>query len=146
VGARQPREETRGVPTPQGMNRLGTVLDGASGRAGRHPIPQDRRPAKKPDLEATNSPDPNCVNCLGSFYGAHLSPYLKEESASGGRIMAYDTDAVIELKLDRLRFKRQRYSERMGCRQDVTPAIKMIIGEWYVDELGVPTREITARE
>jgi hypothetical protein len=60
--------------------------------------------------------------------------------------MAYDTDAVIELKLDRLRFKRQRYSERMGCHQDVTPAIKMIIGEWYVDELGVPTREITARE
>jgi hypothetical protein len=24
-------------------------------------------------------------------------------------------------------------------------AIKMIIGDWYVDELGVPTREITAR-
>jgi hypothetical protein len=71
---------------------------------------------------------------------------LKEELASGGRIVAYDTDAAIELKLDRLRFKRQRYSERMGCRQDVTPAIKMIIGEWYVDELGVPTREITARE
>ena len=26
------------------------------------------------------------------------------------------------------------------------PATKMIVGEWYVDELGVPTREITARE
>jgi hypothetical protein len=26
------------------------------------------------------------------------------------------------------------------------PAIKMIIGEWHVDELGVRTREITARD
>jgi hypothetical protein len=32
------------------------------------------------------------------------------------------------------------------ARQDVLPAIKMMIGEWYVDELGVRTREITARE
>jgi hypothetical protein len=28
----------------------------------------------------------------------------------------------------------------------MTPAIKMIIGDWYVDELGVPTREIRARD
>jgi hypothetical protein len=41
-----------------------------------------------------------------------------------------------------LRSKRHRYSERQG----VLPAIKMIIGDWYVDELGMPTREITARE
>jgi hypothetical protein len=61
--------------------------------------------------------------------------------------MVYDTNSAIELELERLReFKRQRYSERMGCRQDVTPAIKMIIGDWYVDELGVRTREITARK
>jgi hypothetical protein len=26
------------------------------------------------------------------------------------------------------------------------PAIKMIVGEWYVDELGVRTRQIMARE
>jgi hypothetical protein len=26
------------------------------------------------------------------------------------------------------------------------PAIKMIIGDWYVDELGMLTREITARD
>jgi hypothetical protein len=30
--------------------------------------------------------------------------------------------------------------------QAVIPAIKMIIGDWYVDELGIPTREITARD
>jgi hypothetical protein len=57
--------------------------------------------------------------------------------------MAYDGDAAIEVELERLRSKRQRYSERS---QAVLPAIKMIIGDWYVDELGMPTREITARE
>jgi hypothetical protein len=34
----------------------------------------------------------------------------------------------------------------MSRGQEVIPAIKMIIGEWYVDENGVQTREITARE
>jgi hypothetical protein len=56
--------------------------------------------------------------------------------------MAYDADAAIE----RLPSKRQRCSERMHSCQIEVPAIKMIIGEWYVDELGVQTREITARE
>ena len=59
--------------------------------------------------------------------------------------MTYYYDAAIaELKLERLRSKRQRYSERS---QAVLPAaIKMIIGDWYVDELGMPTREIAARD
>jgi hypothetical protein len=56
--------------------------------------------------------------------------------------MTYDS----AIALERLRFKRQRYSERMCNSEAVTPAIKMNIGEWYVDELGVRTREITARE
>ena len=60
--------------------------------------------------------------------------------------MTYDADAAIELQLERLRSKRPRYSERMCSRQAVIPAIKMIIGDWYVDELGVRTREITARD
>jgi hypothetical protein len=55
--------------------------------------------------------------------------------------MTYDADdSGIELELERLRSKRRR---RTG--QEVLPAIKMIVGEWYVDELGVRTREITAR-
>jgi hypothetical protein len=58
--------------------------------------------------------------------------------------MIYDTDdSAIELA--RLRSSR-RHTERMSINQEVLPAIKMIIGEWYVDELGVRTREITARE
>ena len=60
--------------------------------------------------------------------------------------MTYDTDdSVIELELERLRSRRPRYAERISCNQEATPAIKMIIGDWYVDELGMPTREITAR-
>jgi hypothetical protein len=65
---------------------------------------------------------------------------------TGGMGRAYDGDAAIELELDRLRLKRQRYSERMSSSQIALPAIKMIIGEWYIDELGMPTREITARD
>ena len=61
--------------------------------------------------------------------------------------MTYDIDELaIELELEHLRSMRVRRSERMSIGQEATPAIKMIIGEWYVDELGVRTREIMARE
>jgi hypothetical protein len=62
--------------------------------------------------------------------------------------MTYYYDAAtaeLEHEFERLRFK-QRRLRRPNERQDVLPAIKMIIGDWYVDELGMPTREITARE
>ena len=56
--------------------------------------------------------------------------------------MTYDTDdSVIEFALARLRSERPR-----RARQDVLPAIKMIIGDWYVDEFGILTREIAARD
>ena len=56
--------------------------------------------------------------------------------------MTYDTDdLVIELELARLRSERPRRAS-----PEVLPAIKMIIGDWYVDELGMQTREITARD
>jgi hypothetical protein len=55
-------------------------------------------------------------------------------------VMTYDDDWT-ELELARLRSERPR-----RARQEVSPVIQMIIGEWYVDELGVRTREITARE
>jgi hypothetical protein len=54
-------------------------------------------------------------------------------------------DEAIELELARLRSRRSRRAERMRISQEVLPTIKMVIGEWYVDELGVRTREITAR-
>ena len=61
--------------------------------------------------------------------------------------MTYDAhaDAVIELELEHLRLKRRRHGERTNSHL-ANPAIKMLIGDWRVDELGIRTREITARD
>jgi hypothetical protein len=56
-----------------------------------------------------------------------------------------DADAAIELQLERMRLKQRRHGERTNGHL-ATPAIKMLIGDWYVDELGIRTREITARD
>jgi hypothetical protein len=55
--------------------------------------------------------------------------------------MAHDADGGL---LDHLLSKRRRYAERRSSSQEVLPEIKMLIGDWYTDELGVLTREITA--
>ena len=60
--------------------------------------------------------------------------------------MTYNADGEAVDLLDHLLCKRRRYNERRSYSQEVLPAIKMIIGDWYVDEFGVRTREITARE
>jgi hypothetical protein len=57
--------------------------------------------------------------------------------------MTYDADEVIELELERLRLKQRRHGERTNSYL-ATPALKMVVGDWYVDELGIRTREITA--
>jgi len=57
--------------------------------------------------------------------------------------MTFDVDVTL---IEHLRIKRQCYSERTSSSQAVAPAIEMVIGDWHVDELGVRTREITARE
>jgi hypothetical protein len=64
----------------------------------------------------------------------------------GDRFMTYDANTATELEFERLRFKQRRYAERSNSNQAVIPAIKMLIGDWYVDEFGIPTREITARD
>jgi hypothetical protein len=63
----------------------------------------------------------------------------------GDGIMAYDADADVDL-LDHLLSKQRRYGERRSSNQEVLPAIKMLVGDWHVDELGVLTREIKARD
>jgi hypothetical protein len=45
-----------------------------------------------------------------------------------------------------LRTERRRRAERMSSSREVLPAIKMLIGDWQIDELGMLTREITARD
>ena len=59
--------------------------------------------------------------------------------------MICDTDAATA-DFDHLRLKQRRYAERMSSLQEVLPAVKMLIGDWYVDELGILTREIKARD
>jgi hypothetical protein len=59
--------------------------------------------------------------------------------------MTYDADGVIELEIERLRLKQRRHGERTNSHL-AAPTIKMVFGDWYVDELGIRTREITARE
>ena len=59
----------------------------------------------------------------------------------------YDaTTAELEHEFERLRMKQRHRAERNNSTQAVVPAIKMLIGDWYVDEFGILTREITARD
>ena len=60
--------------------------------------------------------------------------------------MAYDADGEAVDLLDHLLSKQRRHAERPSSTQEVLPAVKMLIGDWYVDELGVLTREIRARD
>jgi hypothetical protein len=63
--------------------------------------------------------------------------------------MTYYFDAAtaeLEHDFERLRFKQRHRAERSNSNQAMVPAIKMLIGDWHVDELGILTREITARD
>jgi hypothetical protein len=61
--------------------------------------------------------------------------------------MSYDADiATVDLQIERLRTERRRNAERRGGNQGMIPPIKMLIGDWHIDELGILTREITARD
>ena len=57
--------------------------------------------------------------------------------------MAYDADGVL---LDHLLSKQRRHAERRSSSQEMLHGIKMLVGDWYIDELGVLTREIRARD
>jgi hypothetical protein len=62
----------------------------------------------------------------------------------GDGIMAYDADGDL---LNHLLSKQQRrYVERRSSSQGIVPAVKMLVGDWYTDELGVVTREVRARD
>jgi hypothetical protein len=62
--------------------------------------------------------------------------------------MTYDADTPTSvLEFQHLRsLQRRRQTERNTNNQAMTPAIKMLIGDGHVDELGILTREITARD
>jgi hypothetical protein len=57
--------------------------------------------------------------------------------------MTYDANlAKVDLEIERLRPDRRRHGPRNTS--NLIPAVKMVVGDWYVDELGVLTRAITA--
>jgi hypothetical protein len=77
----------------------------------------------------------------------HLTAKIGPELVvRGNGIMAYEVDRETVDLLDHLLSKRRRYAERLSSGQGVLPAIKMHIGDWYTDELGVLTREVRARD
>jgi hypothetical protein len=47
---------------------------------------------------------------------------------------------------ERLLLRHRPLAERAGGNQGMSPAIRMRIGDWYVDEHGILTREIKARD
>jgi hypothetical protein len=61
-------------------------------------------------------------------------------------MMTYDADGEDVDLLGHLLSKQRRHAERRSSSQEVLPAIKMLIGNWHTDELGVMTREIRARD
>jgi hypothetical protein len=61
-------------------------------------------------------------------------------------MMTYDADREDADLLDHLLSKQRRHAERRSSNQEVLPAIKMLVGDWYIDELGVMTREVRARD
>jgi hypothetical protein len=57
--------------------------------------------------------------------------------------MTYNSDLLVELEIERLRHSNRPRAE---SNQGMSPAIRMRIGDWYVDEHGILTREIKARD
>jgi len=57
--------------------------------------------------------------------------------AKAGNLHRGGRAAEHELEFEWLRLKQRRHGE--------PPTIEMLIGHWYVDALGIRTREITAR-
>jgi hypothetical protein len=58
--------------------------------------------------------------------------------------MTYDADGEDVDLLDHLLSKQRRHAERRSSSQEVLPAIKMFVGDWYTDELGIIAREVRA--
>jgi hypothetical protein len=58
-----------------------------------------------------------------------------------GDVMAYDEDSTIQS--GNLRCE---YFGQWGSHDQMMPKAEMLIGDWFVDEFGNQSREITARE
>ena len=52
--------------------------------------------------------------------------------------------STVDPEIERLRPEQRRHGPRNT--NNLIPAVKMVIGDWHVDEFGILTREITARD
>jgi hypothetical protein len=64
----------------------------------------------------------------------------------GGDAMDHDTIALMKLK-EEMRLRQQRHAAgSRTANEAMTPQIKMIVSNWYIDELGNQARIIKARD
>ena len=64
----------------------------------------------------------------------------------GGDAMDYDMSALTKLK-EEMRLRQQRHATgRRPANEAMTPQIKMIVSNWYTDELGNQARVIKAHD
>ena len=62
----------------------------------------------------------------------------------GGDAMDYDVSALTKLK-EEMRLRQQRHATgRRPANEAMTPQIKMIVSNWYTDELGNQARFVKA--
>jgi hypothetical protein len=62
--------------------------------------------------------------------------------------MTYDADSIVQLQRDlrlQLRGSAGSIPSATYCEQ-IVPKTEMVIGSWYLDEFGNPTREVRARD
>ena len=60
-------------------------------------------------------------------------------------MMDHDTNTLTKLK-EEMRPRQQRHAAGRPANEAMTPRIKMIVTNWYTDELGNQSRIINARD
>ena len=63
----------------------------------------------------------------------------------GGDAMDHDISAVTKLK-EEMRLRQQRHATGRPANEPMIPQIKMIVSNWYTDELGNQARFVKARD
>jgi hypothetical protein len=63
-----------------------------------------------------------------------------------GIIMDCQTEVLLAKLQEKVRLRHQHASAGWSSSQSLTPQIKMIVGDWYIDELGNQARIIKAHD
>jgi hypothetical protein len=59
--------------------------------------------------------------------------------------MAYDADSLIQFQRE-MRLRQKHAGAMRPAHEQIIARIEMLVGAWYVDQVGNQTREIKARE